>query len=223
MRARGQGSLYLRSNSAVWWLRYRNLGGEVVQESSGTTNRAKAKAMLDSKVAQVAVGQYVAPKAQNITVNEIVEFSLNLAEGRGRRNVGKDRGIWEGQLRPVFGNLPALSLLDGVKLLEYKTHLIGLGRDTDTVNRHFSILRCAYNRSKKRLSGQQPDWKELFSEDTENPEHQAMIEDEVYPKLCAEAAKVGVWCRTLLELGCEIGWRKGAWLRLRVKDVDMLH
>jgi len=29
--------------------------------------------------------------------------------------------------------------------------------------------------------------------------------------------------RTLLELGCEIGWRRNVWLNLRVKDVDMLH
>jgi hypothetical protein len=107
--------------------------------------------------------------------------------------------------------------------MEYKTRLMDIGRDSDMVNRHFSILRCALNLSKARLSKQQPDWKNLFSADTENPEHVKMIDDTVYPKLAAEAAKVGTWCRTLLELGCEFGWRKNVWLNLKVKDVDMLN
>jgi hypothetical protein len=113
--------------------------------------------MLESKIARIAVGEYVAPKAQNVTVNDMVEFSLNVAQGKGNRNVHKDRGIWEGQLRPAFGHLPALALVDGVKLMEYKTRLLDQGRDSDTCNRNFSILRCGFNRSKARLSKQQPD------------------------------------------------------------------
>ena len=222
-RARGQGSIYLRGDSAVYWIKYKDASGQTVPESTGTKNYAKALAMLKSKLARIEVGEYVAPKAQNVTVNDIVEFSLNVAQGKGNRNVPKDRGIWDGQLRPVFGHLPALALIDGVKLMEYKTRLMNEGRDSDTCNRHFSILRCAFNRSKARLSKQQPDWKNLFSKDTENPEHVKMIDDAVYPKLAAEAAKVGTWCRTLLELGCEIGWRRNVWVNLKVRDVDMLH
>jgi hypothetical protein len=35
--------------------------------------------------------------------------------------------------------------------------------------------------------------------------------------------KVGTWCRTLLELGCEIGWGRNVWVNLKVKDVDVLN
>jgi hypothetical protein len=183
--------VFLRKDSAIYHIKFPNLDGKTVQESTGTKNEAKAKAMLKAKVARVTVGEYVAPKVQNITVNDIVEFSLGLAKSRCNRNVHKDRGLWEKLLKPAFGHLPALALIDGVKLLAYKNAMLAQGRDTDTVSRHFSILRCAYNRSKKRLSGQRPDWKELFSPDTENPEHQKMIPDDVYPKLAMEAAKVG--------------------------------
>ena len=222
-RARGQGSVYLRGDSAIYWIGYKDIVGSTIKESTGTKNYAKALAMLKAKVARVEVGEFVPPKVQNVTVNDIVEFSLNVAQGKGNRNVHKDRGIWEGQLRPAFGQLPALALVDGIKLMEYKTSLLNQGRDSDTVNRHFSILRCAFNRSKARLGKQQPDWKNLFSADTMNPEHVKMIDDDTYTKLAAEAAKVGVWCRTLLELGCEIGWRRNVWVNLKVRDVDMLH
>jgi integrase len=97
------------------------------------------------------------------------------------------------------------------------------GFDSDTVNRHFSILRVAYNRSSKRLGGQHPDWRQLFSPPTENPECVVSIPDIVYPKLCAEASKEGLWMRTLLELACNFGWRLSAWLNLKVAQVDMLN
>jgi hypothetical protein len=77
------------------WIKYKNLAGDTITENTGTKNFNKAQAMLEAKLARIEIGEYVAPKAQNITVNDIVEFSLNVAQGKGNRNPDKDRGIWE--------------------------------------------------------------------------------------------------------------------------------
>ncbi len=225
-REKGTGSVYRRGD--VYWLRYMNLDGSPVQESTGI--RAKSsreeipqsvKAMLKAKVARVEVGQYVVPKSQTVTVTEIVEHSLSLAESKGRRNVKRDKNIWNKQLKPALGRYPALALLDGKLLLEYKIARLNKGFDTDTINRHFSILRVAYNRSSQRLGGQHPDWRQLFSPTTENPECIVSISNDVYPQLCLEASKVGLWMRTLLELACNFGWRLGAWRNLKVSQIDI--
>jgi len=81
-RDRGDGCCYLRGN--VYWLRYTNLDGNVIQESSGFKDEAKAKAMLRSKAGQITDGKLVIPKAHTLTVAEIVEQSLNEAESLGR-------------------------------------------------------------------------------------------------------------------------------------------
>jgi hypothetical protein len=220
-RAKGSGSIYLRGGK--YWLRYMNVDGKLVQESSGTGDKQTALSMLKTKVARIEIGEYVAPKAHTVTVAEIVEYSLSVAVSKGRKNVNNDRDIWNKQLKPAMGRYPALALLDGTKLLEYKIARLNRGLDSDTVNRHFSILRVAYNRSIKRLGGQHPDWRQLFSRETENPERMVFIADDVYPKLCSEASKVGLWMRTLLELACNFGWRLSAWLNLRVAHVELLN
>jgi hypothetical protein len=38
-------------------------------------------------MARIEVGEYVIPKAQTVTVTEIVEHSLDLAQSKGNRNV----------------------------------------------------------------------------------------------------------------------------------------
>jgi integrase len=120
------------------------------------------------------------------------------------------------------GRYPALALLDGKLLLAYKNERLHKGFDSDTTNRHFSILRV-YNRNRRRLGGQHPNWKQLFSPETENPECIVTITDDMYRKLCLEASKVGLWLRTLSELACNFGWRLNAWRNLKVSNVDMLN
>src|SRR3979490_3271067 len=93
----GSGTIYQRTKIGLdgrkqilktWWLDYYH-EGERVRESSGTTDRAEARRLLQQRLGQIADGRFVGPAADRVIFNNMVEDVLNDYRVNGRKSLGE--------------------------------------------------------------------------------------------------------------------------------------
>src|SRR6266480_1928800 len=76
------GTVYPRKDSAFWWISYRNREGQVVQESTGTTERQQAEYFLRQRLDARDEGKLATILArENLTFRQWAEWFL---ENRSR-------------------------------------------------------------------------------------------------------------------------------------------
>jgi hypothetical protein len=75
----------------VWWCKYW-VGGRVIRQSTGTTNRVEAKRFLDARVGRVAEGAGLRVALGHYTLALLLSYSrlreaeiVNQGEGRAAR------------------------------------------------------------------------------------------------------------------------------------------
>jgi len=65
-RPRGTGSIFLKPNCAIWYLKYyRN--GAAVRESSHSDKQKVAEKLLQQRLAEVSQGTFIEPRDRRIT------------------------------------------------------------------------------------------------------------------------------------------------------------
>ena len=97
----GTGSVYRPKDRAVWWLSY-YVHGRRVRESSGSTVKADALALLKQRLGELGTGRYVGPAAERLTFEDLldgVERAYQLAGRRSLRRVQEARGALGARLR----------------------------------------------------------------------------------------------------------------------------
>lgn len=85
---RGNGRIFRRPNSSMWWAAY-YLRGKEFRESTGTADEIKARKFLQRKLKEVGADQigartFTTPKASRLTVHELLEALKADFEIRGK-------------------------------------------------------------------------------------------------------------------------------------------
>src|SRR5579884_2339559 len=107
------GSLYRRGDSAFWWVIYRNRQGQVVKESTATTDRLEAEAFLRRRLDARDAGLLpVVLSGRNLIFNEWADWFL---ENRSKPPFRTHKTHLQnlrvmGHLRPIFGTLRLLDI-----------------------------------------------------------------------------------------------------------------
>jgi integrase len=99
------GRLYKQKDSKYWWLDYyRN--GRRIRESSGTTKKTVAKAILKDREGRIARGEPVSLRAERVLFDELAEDFLNDYKVNGKRSLDKaERSV--DHLLKFFGGMRA--------------------------------------------------------------------------------------------------------------------
>jgi integrase len=221
----------------VIWCQY-YLHGKRVRESTKETDKRKATTYLNKRLQEVAAG-IRNPEADKITVRELVEAKLTSARNNGKKSVSDDEARWRLHLSPFFGNMKA-GQVSTVLLNKYvaqrkteeivktytlksggsRNHATGKFPDNGTINRELALLRSAfylaYESTPPRVA-RVPKFPML----EEHNVRTGFLNDTQYYALAQECGKVGLWLRTLFEVGATYGWRRSEVVtNLLVKQVD---
>lgn len=126
---------------------------------------------------------------------------------------------WKLHLKPFFADFRAVQVSTDL-LNRYVHKRQAEEAENATINRELAFIskasRLGLTSSPAKVRHVPP-----FPHLTENNVRKGFLADADYEKLADECAKVGLWLRTMLAVGCNFGWRKGEVLNLRVKQIDL--
>ena len=137
---RGDGSVFQRGG--VWWIKYyRN--GKAFRESSGSEKESGARKLLKKRLGEIAVGRFIGPDAEKVTIRELSDDYLNDYQVNSKKSLDKAQQTLKHVL-PSFG--------------DYRAHDVGTdlvrkcissrqeeGAENATINRELSAVKRMFN------------------------------------------------------------------------------
>jgi integrase len=215
-RKKGEGCLYRRPDSPVWWMKY-SRNGKCYRESTKTENENTAAKMLRKRLAEIITGTFVGPQTERIRVSELAEDFLREYRINGRKSLDDVLTRWNAHIKPFFGVLRAVEVTSGL-IARYVDSRQQEGASNATVNRELAALKRMF-----RLGMQATPAKVLrlpaFPKLRENNVRKGFLEDAQFRKLIEGSE---LWFRTLVECGRTYGWRVSELIGLRVWQVDLI-
>jgi integrase len=209
--AYGTGTIYQRGR--IWWIAYWQ-NGEQQKESSGSTDRGDAKALLARRMGEVAASRALGRNARALTVPDLLEM---LADDYREREiaslvdmVGKIR--W---LKDFFRSVRA-NQFGTEHIKRMRRALLKLELEKPTINRYAATLRRAFNMAAKHdppLVNRVPNF-EMYEE---NPARTGFVTDSQYRQMLACLPE---HLRGLLIFGFHLGMRRDALKALKRENVD---
>jgi len=139
MKRRGGGSLYKRGG--VWWIKYYKTG-RPARESSRSSLEKVARDLLTRRMGAIAAGQPIAPRADKVKVDELLDDFITEYAVNGRRSLRRAR-ISVAHLRDFFGGARAHAL-DTAHVREYIARRQAARACNATVNRELAALKRAF-------------------------------------------------------------------------------
>ena len=106
MKERGLGRVYQRGN--VWWIQY-CFRGKVKRETSGSTKRTGATALLKKRLAEVGRGRLIGPVVEKTTFADLSEMFLNDYRNNGRKSLRRATSSVE-HLKVLFADSRAIDI-----------------------------------------------------------------------------------------------------------------
>ena len=83
---KGIGSVFQRG--AVWWVKYyRN--GNPYRETSGSEKESEARKLLKRRLGEIALGRFIGPDAERVTIRELAEDYLTDYRINARKSLDK--------------------------------------------------------------------------------------------------------------------------------------
>ena len=148
---KGNGSVFQRG--AVWWVKYyRN--GNPYRETSGSEKESEAWKLLKRRLGEIALGRFIGPDAERVTIRELAEDyltdyrinarkSLDKAERMVKRHDEEGKEI-DSELMAYFGDCKAHNVgTDRVRT--YTAKRIEEGAANATINRELAALKRMFN------------------------------------------------------------------------------
>ncbi len=218
-RQRGSGSVYLPKGSSVWWAKYyRN--GKPFRESTHARNKGQADDFLKNRVAQITVGTFN-PNIDRIKIDELAGDVFRDYRINGKRSLPDVEERWRLHLNPFFGGLRAMQL--GSDFIgRYVDLRLKEEAKNATINRELALLKRMFSLGMKATPmkvSRIPSIPHL----QEDNARIGFLSDAQYSALLRECAKVGIWLRSMMEIGFCYGWRSSEVRLLRVRQVDFSH
>ncbi len=136
--------IYKRGN--VYWIRYADLTGKIVFESSGSTKFRDAEILLLKRKQTIREGKQpeAIKKIANHRFNEVVTEYVKWAERQKSFRKGKVYLIK--QLAETFGNIP-LRRFNSMILEQYQTDRLNMGNKPATVNRLIATISHMFTKA----------------------------------------------------------------------------
>jgi integrase len=215
---RARGSVYQRVDSPFWWIGY-SVNGTKFRENTHTTKERAARKILDKRLGEISTGAFVGPEVTKISVDELAEDFLREYKTNGRKSLSHAERRWRLHLRPFFMVYKAAQVSTSL-LARYVEARLQAGAENSTINRELSCLRRMYSLGKCSTPPKvlyAPKIPHLAERDV----RLGFLEPAERDRLAVECAKIGLWLRTMFQLGCDFGWRKSELLNLRVSQVDL--
>ena len=101
-RPHGTGGIFRVPGSRFWWVCYINDKDEQVRESSGSEKKTEAQNFLNRRLDAVRAGNFIGPRIEKITVNELFDDLLKDYKAHGQFFLWPER-TWNAHLKDYFG------------------------------------------------------------------------------------------------------------------------
>jgi integrase len=210
----GLGSIFLRGRT--WHCEFWK-GGVQHRESTRTSDERKAVKFLKGRAVALDQGKYVGPRAERLTVSDLLDLVTADYVARGNRS-GRTLKFRLAPLKDELGHLRAVTLAESNTVETYKTRRLGQGMAKASVNRELAALRRAYRLAvsgKHRLiTPAQVPTIEMFPEATAR---QGFVD---YDDLQALVSNLVAPVDDIVRFAFHSGWRRGEIVSLRWADVD---
>jgi integrase len=217
-RPRGTGSIFRMNDSNMLWVKYyRN--GKPIRESTRTTKLREAAKFLRRRLGEIATGSFVGLRIEKIRVTELADDLLREYRINGRKSIDDLQSRWDLHLKPFFGLLRAIEVSSQL-VASYIDARQQEGAENATINRELAALKRLF-----RLAQQSTPPKvnavPYIAMLKENNTRTGFLESKQHDALAAETGKIGLWLRTMFEVGYTFGWRHEELLALRVRQVNL--
>jgi integrase len=211
---RGQGSVYLPSNSRNWWIKF-SLSGRVIQKSAETESRREALDKLKAEILKHASGEAI--DNGKVTVESLYDVLLADYRINGKCLSWAQRN-WNNHLKSFFGLMQARAV--GTDTLNrYIEARWKEKASNESINRELSLLQRAF------MLGYESQPRKVvrplrFHRLAESKPRAGFIEQKQYDALAANCSQL--YMRAMLALAYSFGFRRAELLTLKVSDVDLL-
>lgn len=213
---RGDGRIFRRKNSALWWCSY-YIRGKEIRESTGQTDEKKADNFRKRRLREVGADligaqTFTTPKNQKLTVHDLLESLTKDFELRGKLSPQNKSGLARSE--SDFGHFLALGLT-AEKIDAYVQDRLAQGDKPATINRVTQLVGQAYRLAIRRKDlNAMPDIRHLSEAGNERKGFFSRAEfDRVYSHLPSELADFALF-------GYLTGWRKSEIASLTWSDVE---
>jgi integrase len=148
---RGFGSTLLRGR--IWWVRY-SVDGVEHRESAKSEREVDAERLLKARWKQIGAGRFVGPKAEKVTVAQLLDALVEEYKANGRRSTNSLTGRLV-PLKATFGHRRASDISGGMveaykaQRLSEKTRK-GTTVTPGTLNRELAALKRAFKLAVER-------------------------------------------------------------------------
>jgi integrase len=213
---RGNGRIFRRPNSSMWWAAY-YLRGKEYRESTGETDEVRAGKFLQRKLKEVGADQigartFTTPKASRLTLQELLDALKADFELRGKASPQNLSVIKRAD--SDFGTYRALELTPE-KIDRYIEQRIEDGDRPATINRTTQILGQAYALAIKRGTLSRAPYIRHLSE--AGNARQGFFSE---PELAAVISNLPEDLRDFVRFAAATGMRKGECCSLTWGDIE---
>jgi integrase len=145
MSRTGTGHVYQRGG--VWWIDYSHRGKRH-RESSESTRRADATALLKKRLGEIGTGTFVGPSADRITLDDMAEGLRNNYRVNELKSLDRAEGCIKRLAEHLGGDTKAVDLTAD-RLDRYVVQRQEDGAATSTAQRELAILRRMFTLAKR--------------------------------------------------------------------------
>lgn len=217
-KRRGDGRIYLRGQ--VWWIQY-SQRGRPFRESSFSTKRMVAERKLRHRLAEIQIGEFVGPKAERVTYEELATDLLNHYVTNGKKSLVRHKGgvyvPGEPHLGKAFAGWRAIGITTS-KIREFVRKRQEEEASNGTINRSLAALRQMFNlavRARKLRHVDTP----IIEMLEERNVRKGFLEDDQYLPL---RDALPDYFKPVLAMGYHTGMRLGEIRSLQWEQVNLL-
>jgi integrase len=233
-RPRGTGTIFKRLGSASLWVGYVGTDGKYIRESSGTSKRTEAQNFLKHRLEAASAGNFLGPRVEKITVNELFDDLLTDYKTHGKFHLWPER-TWNAHLKNYFGGaklpLDKDAIYSGMRASRVGTAILAAyvqrrqseGASKSTINRELALLRRAFSLgfdAEPQKVSRVPKFHRFIVSEKGN-ERRGFVEETEYRRLAGLAKEP--WLSGLLALAYTYGFRKAELLEMKCSQVDLLN
>lgn len=215
MRGKGTGTIFKPKGSKFYWIGYFS-GGKRHYESTKSTRKEDAQALLTQRLGDIGKGLPVTPKLGKLIVGDALNAVISDLELNGRKDSKQTQGRIKDHLLKFFPSDRRMNTLTTGDMEAYQRHRVNDEKAKPaTVNRELAVMRRAFRLA---LRGGQLAMMPHVPMLKENNIRTGFFEREM---LDAIKRHLPIYLHPLLEFLYVTGWRKSEALNLEASRVDL--